>query len=52
MKSLTIQELKALINQIVNDYNVEPNEENQGDCLNAKEGFEILLSLIKENTKK
>jgi len=43
-----IEKLEQLIEEIENTYNVEPNEENEGDCLNAKEGFEILIDMVKK----
>jgi hypothetical protein len=46
---ITIERLKELIKEIESEYNVEPNEDNEGDCLNAKDGYELLIKRIIKN---
>ena len=46
-----LKQIKEVIKNIEENYEVEPNDENQGDCLNAKEGFEILIKQLKKLIK-
>ena len=43
---ITIERLKELIKEIESEYNVEPNEDNEGDYMNAKEAYELLIERI------
>ena len=46
-----LKQIKEVVKNIEENYEVEPNDENQGDCLNAKEGFEILIKQLKKLIK-
>jgi hypothetical protein len=46
-----LEQIKEAIKDIEENYGVEPNDENQGDYLNAKEGFEILIKQLKKLIK-
>jgi hypothetical protein len=45
---ISIDKLKELIREIENDYEVKPTNDNQGDYLNAKEGYELLMVKVLE----
>jgi|LakMenEpi03Aug12_release.lakeMendotaPanAssembly.Ray.scaffolds.fasta_scaffold1790443_1 hypothetical protein len=45
---ISIDKLKELIREIENDYDVKPTNDNQGYCLNAKEGYEVLMVKVLE----
>ena len=51
MTSETLKEIRQAIKSIEKNYEVERTEENHGDCLNAKEGFEILIKQLKKLIK-
>jgi hypothetical protein len=46
-----LEQIKEILKDIEENYLVEPNDENQGDCLNAKEGFEMLINQLKKLIK-
>jgi hypothetical protein len=48
---IDIQDIKEIIKKIEKEYETCPNENNQGDCLNAKDGFEILIKELKKKKK-
>lgn len=43
--------VKKQIKLIEAEYETHPTEENQGDCLDAKEGFEVLIDNLKKTLK-
>jgi hypothetical protein len=51
MLKFDIQDIKEIIKKIEKEYETCPNENNQGDCLNAKDGFEILIKELKKKKK-
>ena len=52
MKEITLKEIKAIIDDIEDNYFVEPNDENFGRYyMSAKEGFQMLLKELKKTTK-
>lgn len=46
------ERITEIIKKINSEYNVEPTDENQGDCLCAKHGFELLISELKKGIPK
>lgn len=51
MTNEILKQIKEVVKDIEKNYEVEPNDENQGDCLNAKEGFEMLIKQLKKLIK-
>jgi soluble cytochrome b562 len=51
MDKEVLKEIKKVIKDIENEFEVEPTEDNEGDCLDAKEGFEILINKLKKLAK-
>lgn len=51
MTNEIIKEIKEVVKDIEKKYELEPNDDNHGDCLNAKEGFEILIKQLKKLIK-
>ena len=50
-KKEVLKLVKAQIKKINKEYETHPTRENQGDCLDAKDGFEVLLSELKKTLK-
>lgn len=46
-----LKDIKNIIKHIQTEYEVEPTDDNQGDYLDAKEGFEILINEVKKLIK-
>ena len=46
-----LKQIKEIVKDIEKKYEVEPNNKNQGDFLNAKQGFEILINQLKKSIK-
>ena len=52
MKEITLKQIKAIIDNIEDNYFVEPNNENLGRYyMSAKDGFQMLLKELKKSTK-
>jgi len=47
MRIYTVDEITQQIELIKEKYNTEPTESNEGDCLNASEGYELLLAFLR-----
>ena len=51
MTNEILNQIKEVIKSIEKNYEVEPNEDNHGDYLSAKEGYEILIKKLKNLIK-